>query len=45
MTVAVTGAAGHVGTNLVAALTAAGQQVRVIDRREPRLHRRTGWIG
>lgn len=35
MTVAVTGAAGHVGTNLVAALTAAGQQVRVIDRREP----------
>ena len=35
MTVAVTGAAGHVGTNLVAALTAAGQSVRVIDRQEP----------
>lgn len=35
MTVAVTGAAGHVGVNLVAALSAAGQSVRVIDRRGP----------
>lgn len=35
MTVAVTGAAGHVGVNLVAALAAAGQPVRVIDRRKP----------
>ncbi|MDT5037187.1 MAG: hypothetical protein QOE03_2372 [Micromonosporaceae bacterium] len=31
----VTGGAGHVGTNLVEALTAAGHQVRVVDLREP----------
>lgn len=35
MTIVVTGAAGHVGTNLCLALLADGQEVRAVDIREP----------
>lgn len=45
MTVAVTGASGHVGTNLVAALVAAGRPVRAISRREaPHGGQRVEWM-
>ncbi len=46
MTVAVTGGAGHIGTNLVVALRGAGQPVRVIDLVRPATALRCGaqWI-
>jgi dihydroflavonol-4-reductase len=40
----VTGGAGHVGTNLVEALTAAGQRVRVIDLRAPANDLGAEWV-
>jgi dihydroflavonol-4-reductase len=42
----VTGGAGHLGTNLVEMLTAAGEQVRVVDLREPVTARGfgAGWV-
>lgn len=36
MTTVVTGAGGHVGTNLVTALLGQGREVRAVDRLEPR---------
>jgi dihydroflavonol-4-reductase len=44
--VVVTGGAGHIGTNLVAALREDGEDVRVVDIREPRTARRLGatWV-
>jgi dihydroflavonol-4-reductase len=46
VTVAVTGGAGHVGSNLVAALRASGDTVRVIDLARPATALRCGaqWI-
>jgi dihydroflavonol-4-reductase len=46
VTVAVTGGAGHIGSNLVAALRAAGSPVRVIDLVRPTAALRCGaqWI-
>jgi dihydroflavonol-4-reductase len=46
MTAVVTGGAGHVGTNLVAALRDAGEDVRVVDLREPGTGLRLGatWV-
>jgi dihydroflavonol-4-reductase len=46
MVVVVTGGAGHIGTNLVATLRAGGDDVRVVDLREPVTGRRLGaeWI-
>jgi len=42
----VTGGAGHLGTNLAAALREAGEDVRVVDLREPVTARRLGatWV-
>jgi dihydroflavonol-4-reductase len=46
MVIVVTGGAGHIGTNLVAALRADGHDVRVVDLREPvtGLRLGAGWI-
>src|SRR5262245_7535020 len=46
MAVVVTGGAGHIGTNLVAALREVGEDVRVVDIREPRSAVRLGasWV-
>src|SRR5436190_4885948 len=46
MVAVVTGGAGHVGTNLVAALRADGQDVDMVDLREPTTGRRLGarWV-
>lgn len=46
MTIVVTGAAGHVGTNLCLALLADGHEVRAVDLREPARAVRHGarWI-
>ena len=42
----VTGAAGHVGSNLCAALCADGHRVRAVDLREPveAIHHGAQWV-